>query len=154
MTEEQDEYWMRHCISLAEKAAALQEVPVGAVLIKDNELIAEGWNQPIGSHDPTAHAEIVALRRAAEQLGNYRMPATTLYVTIEPCAMCAGALIHARVGRLVYGASEPKAGAIDSTIRLLDQAHLNHRVEYHGGVLADECGAQLSRFFKARRAEG
>jgi tRNA(adenine34) deaminase len=126
-------------------------VPVGAVLVRGDEVLAEGFNCPIGSHDPTAHAEIVVLREAAKKIGNYRLPGTTLYVTIEPCAMCVGAMIHARVERVVFGAPEPRAGAVVSSQRLLDATHFNHRVVYEGGVLADDCSAIMQQFFRAKR---
>ncbi|MCL5802012.1 MAG: tRNA adenosine(34) deaminase TadA [Gammaproteobacteria bacterium] len=146
-----DEPWMRHAITLAECAQEEGEVPVGAVLVLNGEIIGEGWNRPIAAHDPTAHAEIMALRAGAARLGNYRLNDTTLYVTLEPCVMCAGAMVHARIKRLVFGASDPKAGAIKSVFNILDSNRLNHRVEYVGGVLSDECGGMLSRFFEARR---
>jgi tRNA(adenine34) deaminase len=146
-----DEQWMQHALALADEAEALGEVPVGAVLVRDGEVIGEGFNRPISAADPTAHAEIVALRAAAENTGNYRLVGSTLYVTIEPCAMCVGAIIHARVERLVYGAPEPRAGAVESQLKLLDAGHFNHRIEYSGGVLAKACGDRLSRFFAARR---
>ncbi|HEY5739669.1 MAG TPA: tRNA adenosine(34) deaminase TadA, partial [Gammaproteobacteria bacterium] len=131
---------MRRALEQARKAAALGEVPVGAVLVGESgELIAEGHNQPIAAHDPSAHAEIVVLRAAAQQLGNYRLPGTTLYVTIEPCVMCVGALVHARVQRLVYGAVEPRTGAIASAHRLFDSGEFNHRPRIDAGILADEC---------------
>ncbi|MFT5397912.1 MAG: tRNA(adenine34) deaminase [Planctomycetota bacterium] len=143
---------MRQALAQAELAAQLNEVPVGAVLIGgDGELIAAGHNQPIGAHDPTAHAEIIVLRAAARKLQNYRIPGTTLYVTLEPCTMCVGALVQARVARVVYGAREPKAGAIESAQRLFESADFNHKPLLRGGVLGDECGALLSRFFEARR---
>lgn len=142
---------MRRALALAAQAEAGGDVPVGAVLVRAGEIIGEGWNQPIAACDPTAHAEIVALRDAARRVGNYRLPDTTLYVTIEPCAMCAGALVHARIGRLVYGAKEPKAGAVTSRNTLLDGAHLNHRVAYAGGVLAEDCAALMGNFFRRRR---
>ena|SRR5690606_7262394 len=148
-----DEYWMQRALELAQLAAQRGEVPVGAVLVKDDQLIAEGFNQPISSCDPTAHAEIVALRTAAQSLSNYRLPATTLYVTIEPCAMCAGALVHARVQRLVFGAPEPRAGAVVSTLQLLHGAQLNHRIDVHGGVLAEQCAALMQSFFRERRTQ-
>jgi tRNA(Arg) A34 adenosine deaminase TadA len=151
LPEDQDSYWMQQALKLADKAAALGEVPVGAVVVQNGELIGEGFNQPISSADPSAHAEIVALRDAARRSANYRLPETTLYVTIEPCAMCTGALVHARVKRLVYGACEPRAGMVESQARLLDADHFNHRIEYQGGVLADDCGERLSRFFAAKR---
>ena len=143
---------MRRALEQARKAAALGEVPVGAVLVSDSgELIAEGHNQPIAAHDPSAHAEIVVLRDAAQQLGNYRLPGTTLYVTIEPCVMCVGALVHARVRRLVYGAVEPRTGAIASAHRLFDSGEVNHRPQIDAGVLADECARLMTEFFAARR---
>ncbi len=146
-----DEYWLSHALKLAKQAADHQEVPIGAVLVKDNQLIGEGWNQPISSSDPTAHAEIVALRQGAQTLGNYRLVDTTLYVTLEPCAMCAGAMVHARVKRLVFGAFEPRAGAVKSIFQLLDDNRLNHRVAWEGGVMAEECGHVLKAFFQQRR---
>lgn len=142
---------MRRALELARRAAAAGEVPVGAVVVRAGEVLGEGANQPIGSHDPTAHAEIVALRAAAARIGNYRLSGSTLYVTIEPCTMCAGALVHARVGTLVYGASEPRAGAIASAANALGNAGLNHRVTVVAGVLEDECAALLTAFFRARR---
>ena len=144
---------MRHALKLAERAQQEGEVPVGAVLVLNDEIIGEGWNRPIAAHDPTAHAEIMALRAGAAKLGNYRLNDTTLYVTLEPCVMCAGAMVHARIKRLMFGASDPKAGAITSAFNTLDSNKLNHRVEYVGGILPDECGAILSRFFEARRSE-
>jgi tRNA(adenine34) deaminase len=146
-----DEYWMRKALQLAQHAESLGEVPVGAVLVKDNELVADGWNQPITSNDPTAHAEIVAVRQAGRQLKNYRIVDTVLYVTLEPCVMCAGALIHARVKRVVYGASDPKAGADVSVFNIMRDERFNHRIEVTGGVLAEECGRMLTRFFQAKR---
>ncbi|MCL4316183.1 MAG: tRNA adenosine(34) deaminase TadA [Gammaproteobacteria bacterium] len=142
---------MRYALKLAERAQQEDEVPVGAVLVLNDELIGEGWNRPIAAHDPTAHAEIMALRAGAEKLGNYRLNDATLYVTLEPCVMCAGAMVHARIKRLVFGASDPKAGAIISVFNILDSGRLNHRVQYASGILSDECGAILSRFFEARR---
>ncbi|EIF43121.1 tRNA-adenosine deaminase [gamma proteobacterium BDW918] len=144
---------MRHALELAQQADQTNEVPVGAIVVKGNAVIAEGFNQPISSADPTAHAEIVALRGAAQTLNNYRLPDTTLYVTVEPCAMCAGAIIHSRIKRVVYGAAEPKAGAVCSHLQLFDQAQMNHRVEWQGGVLADEATAVLQAFFARRRNE-
>ena len=144
---------MRQALEHAGNAAAKDEVPVGAVLVgADGELIAAGHNQPIGSNDPSAHAEIVVLRDAASKLSNYRLPGTTLYVTIEPCVMCVGAIVHARVARIVYGATEPKTGAIESAQKLFETGEFNHCPEIEGGVLADECGALLSRFFELKRA--
>ncbi len=142
---------MRHALMLAYKAAQLGEVPVGAVLVKDNQLLAEGWNQPIAGHDPTAHAEIMAIRRAAQVEQNYRLPGTTLYITIEPCSMCAGAIVHARIERVVFGAVEPRGGAAGSVLNLLQNSQLNHQVEVQSGVLAEECGQVLKDFFRSRR---
>ena len=146
-----DEQWMRRALTLAEQAARHEEVPVGAVLVRGAELLGEGWNQVISAADPTAHAEIVALRAAAAQAGNYRLPGTTLYVTLEPCTMCAGAMVHARVERLVFAAREPRAGAICSNCETLDAAYYNHRVQWEEGPLADESAALLQSFFRARR---
>lgn len=146
-----DEHWMQLALDQAQLAADSDEVPVGAVLVKDNQLIASGFNQPISSCDPSAHAEIVVLRAAAKRLSNYRLPGTTLYVTIEPCTMCVGAMIHARVERVVFGAPEPRAGALISAARLLEGAQFNHRIAVHGGVLADECAAVIQQFFRRKR---
>ncbi len=146
-----DTYWMKHALSLAEQAAESGEVPVGAVLVSDNKIIAEGWNQPIGLHDPTAHAEVVTLRKAGLALANYRLPGTTLYVTLEPCAMCASAMIHARIERLVYGAKDPRAGVAESVTSLYAEPWHNHQVVIEGGVLAEPCGQILKDFFKQRR---
>lgn len=150
-TDDLDELYMRRAMELAACGESEGEVPVGAVLVHDGRVIAETWNRPISLDDPTAHAEILALRAAGEALGNYRLPGTTLYVTLEPCAMCAGAMVHARVARLVYGAADPRAGAVDSTIGLLRAPGLNHRVAVTGGVLGAECSARLQSFFRARR---
>jgi tRNA(adenine34) deaminase len=146
-----DEFWMQHALELARRAEAEGEVPVGAVLVRDEQLIGEGWNQPITAKDPTSHAEIMALRAAASRINNYRLLNTTLYVTLEPCSMCAGALIHARVKRVVYGASDPKGGAAGSVFEILGTDQLNHKVEVTAGVLAEECGAVLTNFFQRRR---
>ena len=146
-----DQYWMQQAIQLAKQAEALNEVPVGAVLTLNNELIASSFNQPIANHDPSAHAELSVLRQAADKIGNYRLLNTTLYVTLEPCMMCVGAMVHARIQRLVFGAFDPKTGVVTSVARLLDEPYLNHRVQYEGGVLATECGEILSNFFRARR---
>ena len=143
---------MRAALALAREAATLDEVPVGAVVVVDGEIVGRGFNQPIGRHDPTAHAEIMALRAAAARLGNYRLPGATLYVTLEPCAMCAGAMMHARIGRVVFGARDPKTGAAGSVVDLFGEARLNHHADIEGDVLAEECGALLSGFFAARRA--
>lgn len=148
---ETDEQGMAMALALARRAEQAGEVPVGALLVRDGLVIGEGWNRPIGSHDPSAHAEMVALREAAASVGNYRLPNTTLYVTLEPCAMCAGAIIHARIGRLVFGASDPRAGAVHSLYDLISQPRLNHRVEWRGGVLDTECGDLLRHFFRQRR---
>lgn len=142
---------MEHCLELAKQAGEAGEVPVAAAVIKDDKLIADAYNQPIGTSDPSAHAEILAMRRAAEKLGNYRLPGCTLYVTVEPCSMCAGALVHARIQHLVYGAEEPRAGAVVSRQQLLDAEWLNHRVTYEGGVLAEACSALMTDFFACRR---
>ena len=143
---------MHRALALAERAAAEGEVPVGAVLVRDDEVIGGGWNRPIGEHDPSAHAEILALRDAGQRVGNYRLPGTTLYVTLEPCPMCAGAIVHARVSRVVYGASDPKGGACGSVFDLLpSDGRFNHRTECSGGVLGDECADLLRRFFRERR---
>lgn len=142
---------MRRALELARHAETAGEVPVGAVVVLNGEAIGEGWNQPIVACDPSAHAEMVALRAAARQARNYRLTGATLYVTLEPCAMCAGAMVHARIARVVYGASDPRAGAAGSVFSLLDSDRLNHRAETVGGVLAEECGELLKRFFQARR---
>ena len=142
---------MQRALELARRAEQEGEVPVGAVLVKDNEIISEGWNKPISGHDPTAHAEIQALRAAGQKLGNYRLVDTTLYVTLEPCIMCIGAIMHARVQRLVYAASDPRAGAIHSAYTIPDDGKLNHSLEVESDVLADECSDLLTEFFRARR---
>ncbi len=142
---------MQRALECAKEAERHGEVPIGAVLVKDDQIIAEGFNQPISSNDPTAHAEIVALRRAAEQAQNYRLVDTTLYVTLEPCAMCVGALIQARVKRLVFGAFDSRAGAVRSVFQLLDEPRLNHRILWEGGVMADDCAHLLKAFFQSRR---
>lgn len=148
----QSEHWMRHALMLAARAADAGEVPVGAVLVRDDAIIGEGWNRPIGNHDPTAHAEIQALRDAASRVGNYRLPNSTLYVTLEPCPMCAGAIVHARVARVIYGATDPKGGACGSVFDLLpSDQRFNHRTDCIGGVLETECGEILRAFFRARR---
>lgn len=149
----QDERRMRQALDQARNAWALGEVPVGALVVKDGEVIATGFNQPIGNHDPTAHAEIMALRAAAAILGNYRLPGCELFVTLEPCAMCAGAMLHARLSRVVYGASDPKTGAGGSVINLFEQNQLNHHTALLGGVLAQECSTLLKEFFVERRKQ-
>jgi tRNA(adenine34) deaminase len=148
-----DADWMRHALQLARRAGEEGEVPVGAVLVKDNQVIGEGWNRPITTHDPTAHAEIMALRAGAASIGNYRLCDTTLYVTLEPCIMCAGALVHARIERLVFGSHDPKAGAAGSVLNAFQFSYLNHHVDVKGGIFEHECAAVLTDFFKARRAE-
>ena len=148
---DRDEYWMNEALVLAQQAAQSGEVPVGAVLVRNDECIGRGWNQPIGAHDPSAHAEIMALRDAAMRLENYRLPDTTLYVTIEPCTMCFGALMHARVSRLVYGATEPRAGVCQSQLQLPAQDFYNHRMEVCAGVCAEQASGLLKAFFAARR---
>jgi tRNA(adenine34) deaminase len=149
--ESPDHHWMRHALELATLAAREGEVPVGAVIVRDGELIAEGWNRPIGHHDPTAHAEIQALRAAGRALQNYRLNGTTLYVTLEPCPMCAGAIVHARVQRVVFAAVDPRTGAAGSIYNILQSNELNHRCEVEGGVLAAQSGALLREFFRMRR---
>lgn len=148
----QDERFMREALALASEGAALGEVPVGAVLVQDGEVIGRGFNCPISTHDPSAHAEMVAIRAAALDLRNYRLPGSTLYVTLEPCSMCAGLIVHSRIARVVYGATEPKAGVAVSRGQFFSQDFLNHRVLVEGGLLAEECGTVLSAFFKARRS--
>jgi tRNA(adenine34) deaminase len=147
-----DTDFMQLALAQAQHAWSAGEVPVGAVVVRDGELIAVGYNQPIGRHDPTAHAEIVALRAAAEKLGNYRLPGCELFVTLEPCVMCSGAMMHARLARVVYGAADPKTGACGSVLNLFEQEKLNHHTELVGGVLADEAGAMLRGFFAERRS--
>ena len=146
-----DAHYMQLALELAQQAAANGEVPVGAIVVKDGEIIGRGSNAPISTHDPTAHAEIIAMRQAAAHLGNYRLVDCALYVTLEPCAMCSGVVQHARLAKLVYGASDPKTGACGSVVDLMREPKLNHHTEVMGGVLAEECGAVLSNFFKARR---
>jgi tRNA(adenine34) deaminase len=142
---------MREALALAGEAARQGEVPVGAVVVRDGEIIGRGWNHPIGAHDPTAHAEVAALREAASRLANYRLPGCEMYVTLEPCAMCVGAMLHARLARVVFGAADPKTGACGGAVSLHAEAALNHRTRFEGGVLADECGALLKQFFFERR---
>ena len=148
-----DQEFMRQALALAAEGAALGEVPVGAVLVQHGQVIGRGFNRPISGSDPSAHAEMVAVRAAAQAASNYRLPGSTLYVTLEPCSMCAGLIVHSRVSRVVYGALEPKAGVVQSQGRFFEQGFLNHRVMFEGGVLAEECGRILSDFFKARRAK-
>lgn len=151
MFTDHDDVWMQRALVLARQGALQGEVPVGAVLVLNEEVIGEGYNYPISQQDPTAHAEMVALRAGAKKIGNYRILDATLFVTLEPCLMCAGAMVHARIKRLVYGAHDPKAGAIVSVAQTLDYPFLNHRVDYRGGLLAEECSEVLSQFFKERR---
>jgi tRNA(adenine34) deaminase len=146
-----DSIFMARALELAREAERAGEVPVGAVIVKDGVVVGEGWNRPISTNDPTAHAEIVAMRAAAQKLDTYRLLDTTLYVTLEPCAMCAGAILHARLARLVYGARDPKTGACGSVIDLFGEPRLNHHTSVEGGVCADACGALLTRFFAERR---
>jgi len=149
--EARDAAYMRRALELARHAEEAGEVPVGALVVLNDEIIGEGWNQPIVTHDPTAHAEIVALRAAAVRTKNYRIPEAVLYVTLEPCAMCAGAMVHARMARVVYGAADPKSGAAGSVFNLLESSTLNHRAQITRGMLAQECGDILRRFFESRR---
>ena len=151
MFTEQDEKWMSHALTLAKQARDLNEVPVGAVLVKDQTIIGEGYNQPISAHDPSAHAEIVALRNAAKHIQNYRLTNTTLYVTLEPCMMCAGALVHARVDRVIFGAYDARTGVASSVANLFNQSFLNHNVKCAGGLLQEASGGLLKDFFRKRR---
>lgn len=153
MSTEQDEYWMRHALFLSNNAQQQGEIPVGAVLVKDNQIIGEGWNQSISLHDPSAHAEMMAIREAGKSLENYRLVGSSLYVTLEPCSMCAGLLIHSRIHRLVFGAADFKTGAVGSLLDLLGDPRMNHHVEVISGVLAQQCGEKLSAFFKMRREQ-
>ena len=146
-----DEFYMAKALQLAEQAGAAGEVPVGAIVVKDGEIVLEGFNQPISGCDPTAHAEIVAMRNAANNLSNYRLSDCDLYVTIEPCTMCVGAMVHGRIRRVLFGALEPRAGALQSQLQLMDQSHYNHSIEWQGGVLAQECGDLISLFFRRKR---
>jgi tRNA(adenine34) deaminase len=149
---EREEFFMREALALAREAGALGEVPVGAVIVLDGQIVGRGFNQPIVRHDPTAHAEVMALRDAAKNVANYRLPGCELYVTLEPCVMCTGAIFHARIARVVYGARDPKTGVAGSVLDLYSQERLNHHAGVEGGVLAEECGGLLSVFFAARRA--
>jgi tRNA(adenine34) deaminase len=146
-----DEAWMRHAFRLAQRAGEQGEVPVGAIVVKNDSCIAEGWNTSIATHDPTAHAEMVALRKAGVALANYRLVDATLYVTLEPCVMCMGAISHARIKRLVFGAFDPKRGAVCNALNLTDVSFLNHRISWDGGILETECSELLRDFFRARR---
>jgi tRNA(adenine34) deaminase len=154
MFTDQDRIWMTAALDLAKRAADLGEVPVGAVLVHDGQIVGEGFNQPITQHDPTAHAEICAIRDACQRLQNYRLPLeTTLYVTLEPCTQCVGAMIHGRVGRVIYAAAEPRAGSLVSARQLLDSGFYNHKFTFMGGLMAEESAAILKAFFKARRGQ-
>lgn len=153
MTTDSDVTWMRHALLLAARAESEGEVPVGAVLVRHGEILGEGWNRPIGTHDPSAHAEMLALREAARQVGNYRLPGTTMYVTLEPCPMCVGAMIHARVERVVFAAHDPKTGACGGALDLPVHPSHNHRLLVEGGVLAEEAAEMLRAFFRSRRAK-
>jgi tRNA(adenine34) deaminase len=146
-----DEYWMQKAITLAKQAETQGEVPVGALVVKENELLGQGWNRPISSHDPSAHAEIVAIREAASSTGNYRLPGTTMYVTLEPCVMCAGAIMHARISRVIFGAYDQKAGAAGSIIDIFSNPKLNHHAEIVCGIFEQECADLLKQFFLSRR---
>ena len=148
-----EEDYMRAALEQARQAGACDEVPVGAVVELDGQIVGRGFNQPIGRHDPTAHAEIMALRDAATRLGNYRLPGCALYVTLEPCVMCSGAIMHARVARVVFGARDPKTGVAGSVLDLFAESRLNHHATIEGGLLADDCGRMLSSFFAARRSK-
>lgn len=150
---EDDVRFMNDALALARSGASHDEVPVGAVVVMAGQIVGRGFNQPIGRHDPTAHAEVMALRDAASRLGNYRLPGATLYVTVEPCAMCAGAIQHARIGRVVFGAKEPKTGACGSVVDLFAEARLNHHAAVEGGLMAEESAALIASFFQRRRAE-
>ena len=146
-----DEFYMAKALQLAQQAGAAGEVPVGALVVRNGEIIGEGYNQPISACDPTAHAEVVAMRNAASKINNYRLSDCDLYVTIEPCTMCVGAMVHGRIRRIVFGALEPRAGALQSQLQLMDQEHYNHRVDVRGRVLEQQCGDLISGFFRHRR---
>jgi len=154
MTNEHDERWMEDALRLASMAQVADEVPVGAVVVREGKIVGRGWNQPISAKDPTAHAEIIAMREAASELGNYRLAGCHLYVTLEPCAMCAGAMVHARIARLVYGARDAKAGAAGGALVVLNHPKLNHHVEVTPGVLAGRSMEMLQAFFRERRGRG
>ncbi|MCZ6802970.1 MAG: tRNA adenosine(34) deaminase TadA [Proteobacteria bacterium] len=153
MPSNDDKHWMQRAYELAQKAEAQDEVPVGAVIVYDDQIIGEGWNQPISLNDATAHAEIVALRDAGNKTGNYRLPGTTLYVTLEPCAMCAGAIVNARLSKLIYAVDDPKTGACGSVFNLLQTEELNHQVEIEKGILEEECRSLIQTFFKEKRVK-
>lgn len=154
MSETADQFFMELALEQAQLAGGCDEVPVGAIVVYQGEVVGRGFNQPIRAHDPTAHAEVVALRDAARQLGNYRLPGCELYVTLEPCVMCTGAIMHARIARVVYGARDPKTGVAGSVLDLYAEPRLNHHADIQGGVLAERCGAMLSSFFARRRRGG
>ena len=151
MTQEQK--WMQVAINLANHASSIDEIPVGAIIVYENKIIGEGWNQPISSNDPTAHAEIMALRDAGKNIGNYRLPDATMYVTLEPCAMCAGAIVHARLAKLVYAVDDPKTGACGSVLNLLQIDEFNHKVEIENGIMKEECRSLIQSFFKEKRVK-
>jgi tRNA(adenine34) deaminase len=153
MSSSNHEYWMQYAFSLAKKAEQEDEVPVGAIIVYEDQIIGEGWNHPISLNDPSAHAEIMALRDAGKNMGNYRLPNATMYVTLEPCAMCAGALVHARISKLVYAVDDPKTGACGSVFNLLQTEELNHKVEIEKGIMEDECRALIQDFFKSKRVK-
>lgn len=153
MSELNDAYWMKQALALAQKAWEQGEVPVGAILVLDDEVIGQGWNRPITLHDPTAHAEIMALQQGGQIVQNYRLLNATLYVTLEPCVMCAGAMVHSRIKRLVYGASDLKTGAAGSLLDVLRHPGMNHQIEITAGVMANECSEMLSQFFQQRREQ-
>ncbi len=153
MSELNDAYWMKQALALAQKAWVQGEVPVGAILVLDDEVIGQGWNRPITRHDPTAHAEIMALQQGGQIVQNYRLLNATLYVTLEPCVMCAGAMVHSRIKRLVYGASDLKTGAAGSLLDVLRHPGMNHQIEITAGVMANECSEMLSQFFQQRREQ-
>lgn len=150
---EDDEKWMRYALTLAGKAEQQGEIPVGAVLVQDDQILGEGWNMSITAHDPSSHAEMVAIRQAGKQVENYRLINTTLYVTLEPCPMCAGLLVHSRIDRLVFGASDLKTGAAGSVMNIVCHDELNHQIEVCAGVLEEECASKISNFFKMRRMQ-
>lgn len=151
MQAELDRQFMKQALEQARLAAAAGEVPVGAILVRDGHVISRGFNKPISNHDPSAHAEMMALRAAAQAEANYRLPGTTLYVTLEPCAMCAGAMLHARIDRVVFGASDPKTGAAGSVLNIFSEKQINHQTQVDGGIMSEDCGEVLRQFFKERR---
>jgi tRNA(adenine34) deaminase len=153
MSFEQDQYWMQLALNLADKAEAQGEIPVGAILVREGQIVGQGWNQSITLNDPSAHAEMMAVRAAGTNIQNYRLVNTTLYVTLEPCPMCAGLLVHSRVDRLVFGASDQKTGAAGSVMCLVNDSRLNHQVKVTSGILGEQCSEKLSEFFKQRRAQ-